>query len=94
MFDSKFSFFMHCNYIANKGYMYSNVLLKCFHTRDHDMQIRLFNVHARPILEYNYPVWSAHLTKDINVIKQVHKFFTKTYVDSKFALNYRFAIFK
>jgi hypothetical protein len=77
MFDSKLSFSMHCNNVANKGYMRANMLLKCFHTRDHDMQIKLFNVFVRPILEYNSPIWSPHLTKDINVIEKVQKFFTK-----------------
>ena len=70
MFDSKFSSSMHCNYVANKDYMRSNMLLKCFHTRDHDMQMRLFNAFVRPILGYNSPVWSPYLTKDINVLKR------------------------
>ena len=53
------------------------MLLKCFHTRDHDMQMSLFNAFVRPILEYNPPVWSPHLIKDINVMERVQKFFTK-----------------
>ena len=49
MFDTKLSFSTHCSYVANKGYVRSNILLKCFHTRDHDMQMRLFNAFVRPI---------------------------------------------
>ena len=59
------------------NYMRSNMLLKCFHTRDHDLQMRLFNAFIRTILEYNSPVRSSHLTKDINVIEQAQTFFTK-----------------
>ena len=77
MFDSKLLFSTHCNYVANKGYKRSNMLLKCFHTRDHNMQMRLFNAFVRPILEYNSPVWSPHLIKDINVMERVQKFFIK-----------------
>ena len=75
MFGSKLLFSTHCNYVANKGYKLSNMLLKCFHTRDHDVQMRLFNAFVRPSLEYNSPVWSPHLIKDINVMERVQKFF-------------------
>lgn len=77
MFDSKLSFSVHCNSVANKGYMRANMLLRCFYTRDCDLQIKLFNTFVRPILEYNSPIWSPHLTKDITVIERVQKYFTK-----------------
>ena len=77
MFNTKLSFSMHCNYVANKGYLNSNMLLQRFHTRDHDVQMRLYNAFVRSILEYSSPVWSLRLTKDINVIEQVQKVFTK-----------------
>ncbi len=76
-FDSKLTFSAHCNSVANKGFMRANMLLKCFHTRDRDLQIKLFNTFVRPILEYNSPVWSPHMLKDITAIERVQKFFTK-----------------
>jgi exonuclease III len=77
MFDTKLSFSTHCNSVANKGFMRANMLLKCFHTRDYDLQIKLFNTFVRPVLEYNSPVWSPHLVKDIAIIERVQKYFTK-----------------
>ena len=41
MIDTKLSLSMLGN-VANKGYMCFNMLLKCVHTRDHDMQMRFF----------------------------------------------------
>jgi hypothetical protein len=77
MFDTKLSFSEHCNSVANKGFMRANMLLKCFYTRDRDLLIKLFNTFVRPILEYNSPVWSPHMAKDITVIERVQKHFTK-----------------
>ena len=94
-FDAKLSFSTHCNYVANKGYVRSKILLKCFHTRDHDMQMRLFNAFVWTILEYNFPVWSPHLTKNINFIEQVQKFLTKNLRGLKnLPYNYRPAVLK
>lgn len=77
LFDSKLSFSEHCNTIANKGFQRANMLLKCFHTRDRVLQIKLFNTFVRPILEYNSPVWCPHMIKDVTVIERVQKYFTK-----------------
>jgi hypothetical protein len=77
LFDSKLTFSEHCSTIANRGFARANMLLKCFHSRDRNLQIGLFNTFVRPILEYNSPVWSPHFTKDINAIERVQKFFTK-----------------
>jgi hypothetical protein len=77
LFDSKLTFSEHCSTIINRGFARANMLLKCFHSRDRNLQINLFNTFVRPILEYNSPVWSPHLNKDINAIERVQKFFTK-----------------
>ena len=71
------------------------MLLRCFHTRDRNLQIRLFNTFVRPILEYASPVWSPHLKRDITVVERVQKYFTKclrglsnkSYTDRLAALN-------
>lgn len=77
LFDSKLSFSDHCNATANKGFQRANMLLKCFHTRDRVLQMKLFNTFIRPVLEYNSPVWCPHMIKDITVIEKVQKYFTK-----------------
>jgi ribonucleases P/MRP protein subunit RPP40 len=77
VFDSKLSFSEQCHTVANKGFTRVNMLLRCFHSRDRDLQIRLFNAFVRPILEYGSPIWSPHLKQDITVIERVQKHFTK-----------------
>jgi hypothetical protein len=77
IFDSKLQFSEHCHRVAHKGFERANLLLKCFHSRDHCLQMKLFNTFVRPVLEYNSPVWSPHFVKDVNLIERVQKFFTK-----------------
>jgi hypothetical protein len=77
VFDSKLSFSEQCNDVVNKGFMRANMLLKCFQSRDRRLQINLFNTFVRPILEFNSPVWSPHLIKDVTAIERVQKYFTK-----------------
>ena len=75
IYDSKMAFFEHCYALANKGFFH--ILLRCSHSRDRELQIKLFYRFVRPILEYNSPVWSPHLKQNIKTIEQVQKFFTK-----------------
>ena len=77
VFDSKLSFSEHCHTIANKGFSRVNMLLRCFRSRDRELQIRLFNAFVRPIVEYASSVWSPHFVHDITVIEKVQKHFTK-----------------
>ena len=67
----------HCYAIVNKAYIRANMLLWCFHSRDRILQMKSFNTFIRPTLEYNSPVWSSHLVKDISATKCVQEFFTK-----------------
>ena len=53
------------------------MLLRCFHTRDRTLQMKLFNTFVRPVLEYNSPIWSPHLFKNIISVKRVQRYFTK-----------------
>ena len=64
----------HCNSIVNKAYIRANILLECFHSCDHILQMKLFNTFVHSILEYNSPVWSPHLVKDISAIERVQNF--------------------
>ena len=77
LFDFKLLFSDYCNSIVNTAYIRANVLLICCHSRDRILLMTLFNTFVRPTLEYNSPVWSAHLAKDISATERVQKFFTK-----------------
>jgi hypothetical protein len=78
IFDSKLSFSQHCNSVANNGFKRAHMLLRCFYTRDRKLLMKLFNTFVLPVLEYNSPVWSPHLAKDIAILERVQKFFTKS----------------
>ena len=53
------------------------MLLKCFYSKDRSLQCKLFATYVRPILEFNFSIWSPHLAKDIIAIERVQKYFTK-----------------
>ena len=75
-YDSKLVFSEHCA-IASKGFARANMLLRCFHSRDRTLQKKLFNTFVRPVLEYNSPIWSPHLFKNIISVERVQRYFTK-----------------
>ena len=76
-FDSKLKFFEQCNAVVNQSSSRVNLLLKWFHSRDRNLQIGLFNTFVRPVLEFNSPIWSPNLEKDIKAIERIQKYFTK-----------------
>ena len=53
------------------------MLLKCFHSNDHNLQCKLFSAFVTPILEYNSPIWSPHFARDFKAIERVQKRLTK-----------------
>ena len=46
IFDGKLNFSDHCNSVANRVMAHTNVLLKCFHSRDYQFQVKLFNAYV------------------------------------------------
>ena len=46
IFDGKLNFSDHCNSVANRAMAHTNVLLKCFHSRDYQFQVKLFNAYV------------------------------------------------
>ena len=53
------------------------MLLRCFQSRDRILQMKLFNTFVRPVLDYNSPIWSPHLFKNIISVEHVQRNFTK-----------------
>ena len=76
-----------CKYIAKKASSVSNLILKCFQSKNTDLLIRAFLVYVRPILEYATVAWNPWLLKDIRLIENVQKRFTKRIMRNK-NLNY------
>ena len=67
----------HVQSIYNSAAVKSYQVLKCFKTRNIGILLRLFKTYVRPKLEYNTPVWSPYLMKNVNKIESVQRVFTK-----------------
>ena len=77
----------HCQSVVKKAFRVSNLILKCFHSKSFDLMIKAFLVYVRPILEYATVAWNPWLIKDIRLIENVQKRFTKRILSNK-SLNY------
>ena len=56
--------------------MRSNLIHKCFISRDVHTMLRAFQTYVRPILEYASRIWSPHLLGCIKQIESVQRKFT------------------
>ena len=51
VFDHKLTFSEQCHNVAKKDFARVNTLLRCFYSRDRNIQFKLFNTFVRSILE-------------------------------------------
>lgn len=91
--DSSLGFDSHINQIAAKAFVRSNLILKCFLSRDVNTLVRAFKVYVRPILEYASCVWSPHTITLINRLESVQRKFTKRLPGLR-SFNYRTRLVK
>ena len=75
--DSHLCFSEHIANIVRKAHQRANLIHRCFTSKNPDLLVKAFKVHVRPILEFNSPVWSPSLLKDILVVESVQRKFTK-----------------
>jgi hypothetical protein len=75
--DKNISFSEHVQKIVRKASTRCYLIRKCFLSKHTPSLLQAFKVYVRPLLEYNSPVWSPHLHKDINIIEKVQRRFTK-----------------
>ena len=68
---------MHCSNIAAMAFNRSCLLLKCFHSNDVSLLVRLYKVIVRPLLESNTQVWNPWFHNNIQCIERVQRFFTR-----------------
>jgi len=52
------TFFNHINATVTKAHKRACLILRCFKSKDHSLLFRAFTTYVRPLLEYNFPVWS------------------------------------
>ena len=74
--DLKWS--QHIMYIKQTASMCSYQILRSFSCSNIYILLRAFLVHVRPKLEYNTPIWSPYLHKDIISVESVQRHFTKS----------------
>ena len=75
--DSHLTFGAHIDQMVAKAFVRSNLIHKCFVSRDVSTLVRAFVVYVRPILEYASCVWSPHHVGRIKQIESVQRRFTK-----------------
>ena len=73
--DLKWSF--HIAQIRGVASICSNHILKRFSSRNIRTLRKAFVTYVRPKLEYNTPVWSPYLYKDIIAVESIQKNFTR-----------------
>ena len=77
----------HIDYIYRNASTSAYQISRFSKTRNIWTLIKLFKTYIRPKLEFNTPLWSPHLTKDITRIEKVQRTFTR-YVFKKCNLPY------
>ena len=70
-------FAAHCQKIATKASQRAGCILRFFETTNPHFRFKLFKTFCRPILEYGSEIWSPHFQKDIDIIENVQRSFTK-----------------
>jgi len=75
--DRNIKFNEHIQKIVRKASTKCYLIRKCFISRHTPTLLQAFKTYVRPLLEYNSAVWSPHLLKDINIIENVQRRFTK-----------------
>ena len=72
---------------VRKAHQRANMIFRCFLSRNIDLLVRAFITYVRPLLEYNSVVWSPSLKRDVILIEQVQRRFTKRLVERLKRLN-------
>jgi len=75
--DSKLKFFKYIGNSVARAHARSNLIHKCFLSRNVQTLTRAFTVYVRRLLEYGSCVWSPHFKSEIDRIESVQRRFTK-----------------
>jgi len=75
--DCNLTFHSHIDKIVARAFIRSNLILKCFVSRDASTLMRAFTVYVRPIFEYSSCVWSPYQMRQIKQIESVQRSFTR-----------------
>ena len=77
MINTDLSPSLYISDIVRKAHARANMIHLCFISQNVTLLICAFVTYVRPLLERNCVVWSSHLWRDITLIEQVQRRFTK-----------------
>jgi len=67
----------HIDQVVARAFVRTNLIFKCFISRDIRTLVRAFTVYVRPIVEYASCVWSPYHVCDVTRVESVQRSFTK-----------------
>ena len=88
LINERLTFSNHCSKLARSAHFRRRQFEKAFACDDRDFRVSLFCTYIRPILESNTVVWCPHHIRDINLIENVQRKFTK-YIPGMFRVPYQ-----
>jgi hypothetical protein len=68
---------VHCANIVAKASRISNMIHRCFISKNVGLKVKAFKAYVLPILEYSSVVWNPHFIIDIQNVEKVQRRFTK-----------------
>ena len=79
LIDDRLSFSAHILSVAKKASSKSFLIRRCFQSKNPSLLSSAFTSYVCPILEYLSPIWSPHSVKDVDIIENVQRRFTKLF---------------
>jgi hypothetical protein len=68
---------LHVNEVVKKANKISNVILHGFRCHNVDLYMSAFNTYVKPVVEYCNYVWNPVLCRDIDVIENIQRSYTR-----------------
>lgn len=81
--DKNLSWSNHIDTIVKKCNSRLFLYNKVFHNKSAHFVNKMYKTYVRPILDFNAPIWSPHLKKDINTIEQIQRRVSKVPLNLK-----------
>jgi len=75
--DLQLRFNEHIATVTCNVHQRANLIQRCFTSKNSDLLITALKTYSRPILEFNSPVWSPRLMKNILQIESIQRKLTK-----------------
>ena len=75
--NTQFRFDAHISDVVRIGHHRSQLILRCFKSKNSQLLLMAYETYVRPVLEYNSSLWSPTLIKDIVAIEKIQRRFTK-----------------